>query len=92
MGRSTPPRRITKGLKGKPIFGTQYPEMGEIEIDPASGLDSVGIVGDLDGDQTDDVIVFSSSWNGKTGAALILFGKTLTRLLGGPDLEVPKPH
>jgi hypothetical protein len=81
-----------QGLAGKPIFGTQYPEMGEIEIDPAAGLDLVGVVGDLDGDKTEDVIVFSRSWNGNTGAALILFGKTLTRLLGGPDLTVAPPH
>lgn len=79
-------------LAGKPIFGTQYPEMGEVEIDPASGLDSVGVVGDLDGDMTEDVIVFSQSYNDDTGAALILFGKTLTRLLGGPDLTVAPPH
>jgi hypothetical protein len=63
--------------------------MGEIDIDPASGLDSVGVVGDLDGDQTADVIVFSKSWHEKSGGALVLFGKTLTRILGGPALDAP---
>jgi hypothetical protein len=79
-----------QNLVGKPIFGTQYPEVGEIEIDPASGLDSVAIVGDLDGDDTADVIVFSQTWAQNTGGALILFGKTLTRIFGGPDLELPE--
>jgi hypothetical protein len=79
-----------QGLAGKPIFGTQYPEMGEIDIDPASGLDDVAVVGDLDGDDTADVVLLSNTWGGGTGGALVLFGKTLTRFLGGPDLDVPK--
>lgn len=79
-----------KDLTGKAIFGTQYPEVGEIDIDPASGLDNVSIVGDLDGDGTQDVVIMSRKWDSDHGAALVLFGKTLTRLLGGPNFDIPE--
>ena len=77
-------------LQGKDIFGTQYPEVGEIDIDPMSGLDHVGLVADLDGDQADDIVVLSRTWNDGTGGALIVFGKTITPTLGGPEIEPPK--
>jgi hypothetical protein len=78
-----------QGLTGKPIYGTQYPEVGELDIDPESGLDDVSVVSDLDGDGTDDVVILSDSWHG-SGGALILFGSTLTRMFGGPNLELPE--
>ena len=77
-------------LTGKDIFGTQYPEVGEIDIDPMSGLDHVGLVADLDGDQADDIVVLSDTWKSGTGGALIVFGKTITPTLGGPEIEPPK--
>lgn len=77
------------GLTGKEIFGTQYPDMGELDIDPESGLDRVGLVADLDRDGADDVVVLSDRWNG-AGAALVVFGKTLTPTLGGPEIEPPR--
>jgi hypothetical protein len=78
-----------QGLTGKPIFGTQYPEVGEIEIEPTSTLDDVSIVGDIDGDDTADVVILSNDWKG-SGGALILFGSTLTRIFGGPNLDLPQ--
>jgi hypothetical protein len=81
-----------QGLTGKPIFGTQYPEVGEIDIDPASGLDQVSVVDDIDGDLTNDIVILSRTWNGSTGGALILFGKTITFFLGGPNLDPLIPH
>jgi len=76
-------------LQGKDIFGTVYPEVGEIDIDPESGLDRVAVVGDLDGDDTADIVMLSSTWEGDRNGAVILFGKTITRFLGGPRLDNP---
>lgn len=80
-----------KDLKGKDIFGTKYPEVGEIDIDPSSGLDDVAAVGDIDGDKTDDVLILSSTWT-PGGGGVVLFGKTLTRTLGGPELDPQIPR
>jgi hypothetical protein len=80
-----------KDLKGKDIFGTKYPEVGEIDIDPASGLDNVAAIGDIDGDKTDDVVILTSTW-GAGGGAVVLFGKTITRTLGGPALDPQIPR
>lgn len=78
-----------KNLTGKPIFGTQYPEVGEIEIEPGSTLDDVSVVGDIDGDDTADVVILSNDWK-SSGGALIMFGSTLTHLFGGPTLDPPE--
>ena len=81
-----------KDLKGQEIFGTKYPDVGELDIESASGLDTVALIADMDGDKTDDVVILSDTWNSDTGAALVLFGSTLTRFLGGPNLDPQIPR
>lgn len=83
---------------GKTDFSTQdlsvtkYPDIGRFPTDPLSGFDHLLAVADLDRDGAAEVILSSSTWAAGTGGALVLFGKTLTRALGGPNLDRPLPR
>jgi hypothetical protein len=71
---------------------TKYPDVGRFPIDPLSAFNRLVAVTDLDRDGAAEVILASSTWSGGTGGALILFGKTLTRALGGPNLDRTPPR
>jgi hypothetical protein len=83
---------------GKPGFSVQdlavtsYPDVGRMALDPNSNFNGVLTVADLDGDGAAEILLASSSWGGGTGGALVLFGKTLTRALGGPNFDRAPPR